>query len=61
MTTLVVRRALLDYVRRPLNLVLLVAVPAVIVVALAGELASFSKLISTTAKPLHLDVATAGW
>ncbi|MBF6558595.1 MAG: ABC transporter permease, partial [Acidimicrobiales bacterium] len=61
MTTLVVRRALLDYARRPLNLVLLVAVPAVIVVALAGELASFSNLISTTAKPLHLDVATAGW
>jgi hypothetical protein len=61
MTTLVVRRALLDYVRRPLNVVLLVAVPIVIVVALGGELASMSKLLSTTAKPLHLETATAGW
>lgn len=61
MITLVTRRALLDYARRPLNLVLLVAVPVVIVVALSGQLASFSKLVSTTATPLHLDVATAGW
>ena len=61
MTGLVVRRALLDYARRPLNLVLLVAVPVVMVVALGGELASFSKLLSATAKPPHLDVATAGW
>jgi hypothetical protein len=61
MTTLVVRRALLDYARRPLNVMLLVAVPVVIVVALGGELASMSKLLSTTAKPLHLETATAGW
>jgi hypothetical protein len=40
---------------------LLLAVPAVLVIALGGELASFSKLLSTTAKPTHLDVATAGW
>jgi hypothetical protein len=58
---LVVRRALLDYTRRPLNVVLLVAVPVVIVVALGGELASMSKLLSTEAKPLHLETATAGW
>lgn len=61
MTALVVRRALLDYARRPLNLVLLVAVPVVIVVALGGELANMSKLLSTAAKPLHLETATAGW
>ena len=61
MTALMVRKALADYARRPLNLVLLVAVPAVIVVALAGELASMSKLLSATAKPGHLEVATAGW
>ena len=61
MTTLVIRRTLLDYVRRPLNVALLVAVPIVIVIALAGDLANLSKLVSTTAKPLHLDVATAGW
>ena len=61
MTALVLRRALADYLRRPLNLVLLVAVPAVMVVALEGQLASFSKLLSTIAKPAHLEVATAGW
>ena len=61
MTALLWRRALVDYARRPLNLVLLVAVPVVIVVALAGELANMSKLLSATAKPGHLEVATAGW
>src|SRR6516165_9399055 len=33
----------------------------VIVVALGGELANTSKLLSTVAKPGHLEVATAGW
>jgi hypothetical protein len=61
MTALLWRRALLDYARRPLNLVLLVVVPVVIVVALAGDLANMSKLLSATAKPGHLEVATAGW
>ena len=61
MTLLVFRRALLDYRRRPLNLVMLVAVPVVIVIAWSGQLASFSKLMSAGAKPAHLDVATAGW
>jgi hypothetical protein len=61
MTALVVRRAVLDYARRPLNLVLLVAVPVVMVLALGGQLASFSKLLSATTQPAHLDVATAGW
>ena len=61
MIVLVIRRALLDYARRPLNLVLLVAVPTVIVMALSGELAAFSKLLSTTSSPTHLEVATAGW
>ncbi len=61
MIALLIRRALLDYARRPLNLVFLVVVPVVVVVALAGELTSFSKLLSATAKPAHLEVATAGW
>lgn len=61
MIALVIRRALLDYARRPLNVVLLVAVPIVIVMALSGELAAFSKLLSTTSSPTHLEVATAGW
>jgi hypothetical protein len=51
MTSLVVRRALLDYARRPLNIVLLAAVPIVIVVALHSERASMSKLLSTPAQP----------
>ncbi len=61
MTILIARKALADYARRPLNLVLLVAVPVVMVVALQGQLASFSKLLSTVTKPTHLEVATAGW
>ena len=61
MTLLLMRRALLDYARRPINLALLVLVPAVLVIALSGELASFAKLLATTAKPGHLEVATAGW
>jgi len=61
MIALVTRRALLDYARRPLNLVFLIAVPVVIVVALAGELTTFSKLLNVAAKPVHLEVATAGW
>ena len=61
MNALVVRKALADYARRRFNLVLLVAVPVVIVIALAGELASFSKLLSAGAKPAHFEVATAGW
>jgi hypothetical protein len=61
MIALLTRRALLDYARRPLNLVFLIVVPVVVVVALAGELTSFSKLLSATAKPAHLEVATAGW
>lgn len=61
MTDLVLRRALADYVRRPFNVILLVAFPVVMVVALGGQLASFSKLLSTGAKPAHLEVATAAW
>lgn len=61
MTLLLMRRALLDYARRPLNVALLVLVPAVLVVALGGQLASFSQLLAATAKPGHLEVAIAGW
>ncbi|HET6875276.1 MAG TPA: hypothetical protein VFH70_10880 [Acidimicrobiales bacterium] len=61
MTALILRRALADYVRRPFNVALLVAFPVVMVVALGGQLASFSKLLSTGAKPAHLEVATAAW
>ena len=61
MTGLVIRRALLDYARRPLNVVLLFAVPVVIVVVWSGNLAEFSKLLGGNAKPAHLEAAAAGW
>ena len=61
MSFLIARRALLEYMRRPLNLVLLFGVPIVIVVAMSGELASFAKLFRGTASPAHLELATAGW
>ena len=58
---LVARRALADYGRRPLNLVLLVAVPVVLVFIWGGTLADFSALLGGTADPVQLEAATAGW
>ena len=58
---LVTRRALADYARRPLNLVLLVAVPVVLVFVWGGTLADFSALLGGKAKPVQLEAATAGW
>ena len=58
---LVARRALLDYARRPLNLVLLLAVPVVLVFVWGGSLADFSALLGGTASPVQLEAATAGW
>ena len=61
MTALVARRAVLDYARRPLNLVLLVAVPVVLVFVWGGTLADFSKLVGGTADQVQVEAATAGW
>lgn len=58
---LVARRALLDYARRPLNLVLLLAVPVVLVFVWGGTLADFSNLVGGTADPVQVEAATAGW
>lgn len=58
---LVTRRALADYARRPLNLVLLVAVPVVLVFVWGGTLADFSALLGGRADPVQLEAATAGW
>ena len=58
---LVARRALADYARRPLNLVLLVVVPVVLVWVWGGTLADFSALLGGQAKPVQLEAATAGW
>lgn len=61
MTALMVRRALGDYARRPLNLVLLVVVPVVLVFVWGGTLADFSKLLGGTAGRGQVEAATAGW
>ncbi len=61
MTVLVGRRAMLDYVRRPLNLVLLVAVPVVLVFVWGGTLADFSKLLGGSGNQGQIEAATAGW
>lgn len=59
---LVGRRAVLDYARRPLNLVLLVVVPIVIVFVWGGALADFSKVIlGGTGDRAQIEAATAGW
>jgi len=61
MTYLMLRRALADYARRPLNLVLLVTVPVVLVFVWGGSLAEFSKLLGGTASGVQIEAATAGW
>ncbi len=61
MTALLARRALLDYARRPLNLVLLFAVPIVLVMVWGGTLADFSKLLGGAADRGQIEAATAGW
>ncbi|MFP5318869.1 MAG: ABC transporter permease [Acidimicrobiia bacterium] len=59
--SLVGRRAALEYARRPLNLVLLVAVPVVLVFVWGGTLADFSRLVGGTAGRVQVEAATAGW
>ena len=61
MTALVARRAVLDYARRPLNLVLLVVVPIVLVFVWGGTLADFSKFVGGTGDRAQIKAATAGW
>ena len=62
MTALVGRRAVLDYARRPLNLVLLAVVPVVLVFVWGGALADFSKLLGGEGNnSAQIEAATAGW
>ena len=61
MTALVGRRAVADYTRRPLNLVLLVVVPVVLVFVWGGFLADFSKLFGGPGNRAQIEAATAGW
>ncbi|HEX8627272.1 MAG TPA: ABC transporter permease, partial [Catenuloplanes sp.] len=61
MTTLVlVRRFLTDYVRNPVNLLLLAVVPTVFVVVVAGSLADSAELLGGPGGPA-VQTATAGW
>jgi hypothetical protein len=61
MITLVfARRYLLDYVRNPVNLMLLAVVPVVFVVVVAGTMADAAKLLGGVGGPA-VETATAGW
>ncbi len=61
MTTLVfVRRFLTDYLRNPVNLLLLAVVPAVFVVVVAGSMADAAKLLGGPGGAA-VQTATAGW
>lgn len=61
MTTLAfIRRFLVDYVRNPVNLYLLVIVPTVFVVVVAGSLADSAKLLGGITGPV-VQTVTAGW
>jgi len=55
-----VRRFLADYARNPVNLLLLVVVPTVFVVVVAGSLADAAKLVGGVGGPA-VETATAGW
>ncbi|MEO7351584.1 MAG: ABC transporter permease [Marmoricola sp.] len=61
MTTVIfVRRFLADYARNPVNLLLLVLIPTVFVVVVAGSMADAAKLVGGIGGPA-VETATAGW
>lgn len=61
MTSTLTRRYLAEYARRPLNLVLLLVVPAVFVALSAGVVADFAELLGGDAGGAALEAVTAGW
>ncbi len=61
LTTVLAWRNLVDYARRPLNLVLLAVVPVVFVSLTAGVIADFARILGGTASTGQLEVTTAGW
>lgn len=61
MTVLVGKRAIADYCRRSLNLVLLVVVPVVLVFVWGPSLADFSTLFGGSGDRAEVEAATAGW
>lgn len=60
-TTLLVRRYLGEYARRPLNLVLLAAVPAIFVALAASTIIDFASIVGSVTDPDILSGPTAGW
>lgn len=61
MTLTLARRYLEEYLRRPLNVVLLVAVPMVFVTLSAGALGRFAELVGEGMESGRIEAATAGW
>ena len=55
-----VRRFLAEYVRNPVNLLLLVVVPTVFVVVVAGSMANAARLLGGAGGPA-VETASAGW
>lgn len=60
-TWLLTRRFLLEYARRPLNLVLLAVVPVVFVTLSAGAIADFADVLGGLTDLGTIEAATAGW
>ena len=61
-SALLVRRFLADYARNPVNLLMLVLVPAAFVAGAAGSLTQLARLVSGTVAPgASLPAVTAGW
>jgi hypothetical protein len=61
MTALLTRLALREYARRPLNVTLLVLVPAVFVALTAGAIADFAEALGGTGGAGTIEAASAGW
>ena len=61
MTRTLTARWLVEYARRPLNLVLLVAVPVVFVTLSAGALSDFADILGGVSNLGEVEAATAGW
>ena len=61
-SVLLARRFLADYARNPVNLLMLVLVPAAFVAGASGSLAQLARLLSGTLAPgADLPAVTAGW
>ena len=61
MTYLLASAFLREYRRRPLNIVLLLAVPVAIVLLSAGVIAEFAAILGSDAELGAVEAATAGW